>query len=254
MKSSFKLLNRLVLLVLIFFVSISHYANAETKDIWQQSKEIKTSAIKEEAKPEQLPSTIFNVEKKDSVNLSITNIAETNIEEKNREIIFGIYDPEATGIPIDFWKNIDPIIFKDFEKAMLEKQDNKAFQILIKKIFFSKINLNSFEDNGKAYLNFISSLLAENKNIELIDEVIDQNSLLLNNQKLLRFLIDHHFSLYQISKACGYAEQMGPDIQDIELQKFKIYCLVFNTISAAPTPARRCSTSPDRHHSGSFQI
>ena len=226
MKSSFKLLNRLVLLVLIFFVSISHYANAETKDIWQQSKEIKTSVIKEETKPEPLPSTIFNVEKKDSVNLSITNIAETNIEEKNREIIFGIYDPEATGIPIDFWKNIDPIIFKDFEKAMLENQDNKAFQILIKKIFFSKINLNSFQDNGKAYLNFISSLLAENKNIELIDEVIDQNSLLLNNQKLLRFLIDHHFSLYQISKACGYAEQMGPDIQDNELQKFKVYCLV----------------------------
>ncbi len=226
MKSSFKLLNRLVLLVLIFFISISHYVNAETKDIWQQSKEIKTSVIKEETKPEQLPSTIFNVEKKDSVNLSITNIAETNIEEKNREIIFGIYDPEATGIPIDFWKNIDPIIFKDFEKAMLENQDNKAFQILIKKIFFSKINLNSFQDNGKAYLNFISSLLAENKNIELIDEVIDQNSLLLNNQKLLRFLIDHHFSLYQISKACGYAEQMGPDIQDNELQKFKVYCLV----------------------------
>ncbi len=226
MKSSFKLLNRLVLLVLIFCISISHYVNAETKDIWQQSKEIKTSVIKEETKPEQLPSTIFNVEKKDSVNLSITNIAETNIEEKNREIIFGIYDPEATGIPIDFWKNIDPIIFKDFEKAMLENQDNKAFQILIKKIFFSKINLNSFQDNGKAYLNFISSLLAENKNIELIDEVIDQNSLLLNNQKLLRFLIDHHFSLYQISKACGYAEQMGPDIQDTELQKFKVYCLV----------------------------
>ena len=226
MKSSFKLLNRLVLLVLIFFVSISHYVNAETKDIWQQSKEIKTSVIKEETKPEPLPSTIFNVEKKDSVNLSITNIAETNIEEKNREIIFGIYDPEATGIPIDFWKNIDPIIFKDFEKAMLENQDNKAFQILIKKIFFSKINLNSFQDNGKAYLNFISSLLAENKNIELIDEVIDQNSLLLNNQKLLRFLIDHHFSLYQISKACCYAEQMGPDIQDNELQKFKVYCLV----------------------------
>src|SRR5210317_2231283 len=84
MKSSFKLLNKLVLLVFIFFISISHYVNAETKDIWQQSKEIKTSVIKEETKPEPLPSTIFNVEKKDSVNLSITNIAETNIEEKYR--------------------------------------------------------------------------------------------------------------------------------------------------------------------------
>src|SRR6056300_1755130 len=226
MKSSFKLLNRLLSLVIIFFISTFQYTFAETKDIWQQSKEIKTNVIQEENKPEQLPSTIFNIEKKNTTNLSIANIVETNIEEKNREIIFGIYDPEATGIPIDFWKNIDPVIFKDFEKAMLENQNNKAFQILIKKIFFSKINLNSFEDNGKAYLNFISSLLAENKNIELIDEVIDQNSLLLNNQKLLRFLIDHHFSLYQISKACGYAEQMGPDIQDIELQKFKIYCLV----------------------------
>jgi len=199
MKSSFKLLNRLLSLVIIFFISTFQYTFAETKDIWQQSKEIKTNVIQEENKPEQLPSTIFNIEKKNTTNLSIANIVETNIEEKNREIIFGIYDPEATGIPIDFWKNIDPVIFKDFEKAMLENQNNKAFQILIKKIFFSKINLNSFEDNGKAYLNFISSLLAENKNIELIDEVIDQNSLLLNNQKLLRFLIDHHFSLYQIS-------------------------------------------------------
>ena len=168
MKSSFKLLNRLLSLVIIFFISTFQYTFAETKDIWQQSKEIKTNVIQEENKPEQLPSTIFNIEKKNTTNLSIANIVETNIEEKNREIIFGIYDPEATGIPIDFWKNIDPVIFKDFEKAMLENQNNKAFQILIKKIFFSKINLNSFEDNGKAYLNFISSLLAENKNIELI--------------------------------------------------------------------------------------
>ncbi|NCW80023.1 MAG: hypothetical protein EBW08_03940, partial [Pelagibacteraceae bacterium] len=85
------MLNRLLSLVIIFFISTFQYAFAETKDIWQQSKEIKTNVIQEENKPEQLPSTIFNIEKKNTTNLSIANIVETNIEEKNREIIFGIY-------------------------------------------------------------------------------------------------------------------------------------------------------------------
>ena len=74
----------------------------------------------------------------------------------------------------------------------------------------------------------MSTYLAKTKDSKLIDSVIDQNNLLLNNEKLLDFLVNNYFSSYQIDKACKYAVNMGAEIKNFELQKFKIFCLVKN--------------------------
>ena len=224
MKSFYKLLNKKTFLILIFFTLFSQPSFSQTQDVWKKSQDIDNSPKINNTK--ELPSTIFNTTNK--INLSIKNVLQDKINENNKENIFGIYDPEITGISLDFWKNTDPDIFQNLSVKIIENKDNVVLQQLIKKIFFSKINLSSFPDRGVAYLDFISFLLAKSKNIQLIDEVIDQNNLLLNNKKLLKFLVDYHFSSFEIDKACKYAEEMGADIQDYELLKFKVFCLAYS--------------------------
>ena len=98
MKSSFKLLNRLLSLVIIFFISTFQYAFAETKDIWQQSKEIKTNVIQEENKPEQLPSTIFNIEKKIQQTYLLRTLLRQILKKKIEKLflVFTIQKPQVS--------------------------------------------------------------------------------------------------------------------------------------------------------------
>jgi len=56
--------------------------------------------------------------------------------------------------------------------------------------------------------------------------VINQNDLLLNNEKLLSYLINDNFASYEINQTCKYAKQLGAEIVSFELQKFKVFCLV----------------------------
>ena len=179
--------------------------------------------MKHKTKKNYPPTTILQIPKTE---LEISNISQTGIEQSNRQAIFGIYDPGATNIPVTFWDNISPEIFDSFRQTMAQGDNRRSVNQLIARVFFSKTNLSNHEDKGAAYLNFVSSFLAHSQDTKLIDSVIDQNNLLLNNEQLLGFLINNNFSNYQIEKACKYAQNLGAEIKNFELQKFKILCLV----------------------------
>ena len=64
--------------------------------------------------------------------------------------------------------------------------------------------------------------------MKLIDQVIDQNKIINKNAKLLKFLFTYYLSLGQIDKACSYTKLMTVDVQSIDLEKYKIFCLINN--------------------------
>ena len=206
MKIFWKLLNKLIFSVLFCTILFVHPSLSEIKDIWQQSKIIKETKsnknLENQIQNELPPTTINQIPKAE---LQISNISQSAIEESNREVIFGIYDPGTTNIPVNFWNSIPADDFSNFQKAMLEGNNTIVTNQLISKIFFSKTNLSNFDDKGLAYLNFVSAFLAYSKDVKLIDSVIDQNNLLLNNEQLLDFLINNNFSSYQIDKEIGRA-------------------------------------------------
>jgi len=227
MKKFWKLSNKLLLSSFFCCVLLAQPSLSETKDIWQQSKNIKPIENKEnleiQNKIELPPTTIGSIPKTE---LQISSINQSAIEKQDREVIFGIYDPKTTNIPINFWRNIPSNVFDNLGSEMFKSDNSYSTNELIKKIFFSKTNLSNLDDKGLGYLNFASSYLAKSKNTKLIDSVIDQNDLLLNNEKLLDFLVSSNFSSYQIDKACKYAVNLGAEIKNYELQKIKIFCLV----------------------------
>ena len=228
MKKFWKSSNKILYGVLLSTLLLAEISFSETpKDIWEQSKSIKkvetNNNFETQNKEELPPTTILQIPKTE---LEISNISQTGIEQSNRQAIFGIYDPGATNIPVTFWDNISPEIFDSFRQTMAQGDNRRSVNQLIARVFFSKTNLSNHEDKGAAYLNFVSSFLAHSQDTKLIDSVIDQNNLLLNNEQLLGFLINNNFSNYQIAKACKYAQNLGAEIKNFELQKFKILCLV----------------------------
>ena len=227
MKRFWKLLNRTIFLATLHVLIFLQPSFAEVKDIWQQSREIKSIELNKDSTfdaKRDLPLTTINSTMKSQ--LEISNISQAEIKKKSKEVIFGIYDPNITGVAVNFWSQASPKLFEDLSQSLIKADNNFVTNHLIKKIFFSKVDLSKLEDNGFAYLNFISSFLGNYKDINLIDSVIDQNNLLLNNEKLLNFLINENFSSYQIEKSCKYAKQLGAEIKNFELQKFKVFCLV----------------------------
>jgi hypothetical protein len=200
---------------------------SDIKDIWKQSqniKKIQPNSNSEFGSQQELPPTTINPTSQQQ--LGTSSIQEVKIKKETNEVIFGIYDPGTTGIPVNFWSGIDSKLFQTFSSDLLSGQNSFTTNHIIKKIFFSKVNLSEFDDKGMSYLNFISLFLAQQKDIDLIDSVINQNNLLLNNEKLLNYLINDNFASYEIKKTCKYATQLGAEIVNFELQKFKVFCLV----------------------------
>ena len=200
---------------------------ADVKDIWKQSQNIKKIESKSDSEfgsQQELPPTTINPTSQQQ--LGTSGIQEVKIKKETNEVIFGIYDPATTGIPVNFWSGIDSKLFQGLSSDLLSNPNSFATNYIIKKIFFSKVNLSEFDDKGMSYLNFISLFLAKQKDIDLIDSVINQNNLLLNNEKLLNYLINDNFASYEIKKTCKYATQLGAEISNFELQKFKVFCLV----------------------------
>ena len=218
------------ILILSIFVSSSSLVLGEPKDIWKQSQEItikenqnKKIENSENNLNKDLPQTTFDKEK---LNLSVNEISQSE-EINDQELIFGLYEPEDTKINLNFWSDVDNNLYSRVFETLLNKEKNSLVAVS-EKVLFSKSNINVFEDKGERHLSFIADWLINNQKMKLIDQVIDQNKIINKNAKLLKFLFTHYLSLGQIDKACSYTKLMTVDVQSIDLEKYKIFCLINN--------------------------
>ena len=218
------------ILILSIFVSSSSLVLSEPKDIWKQSQEItikenqnKKIENSENNLNKDLPQTTFDKEK---LNLSVNEISQSE-EINDQELIFGLYEPEDTKINLNFWSDVDKNLYSRVLETLLNKEKNSLVAVS-EKVLFSKSNINVFEDKGERHLSFIADWLINNQKMKLIDQVIDQNKIINKNAKLLKFLFTHYLSLGQIDKACSYTKLMTVDVQSIDLEKYKIFCLINN--------------------------
>ena len=149
MMLSSKLNNIWIIFIIVFCFYFSSSAYSEPKDIWQSSKEIKkqennkSNENKTLSEPE-LPETVFTKDK--DLNLKTTSINETKITEED-EVIFGIFEPEETQVDINFWSGIQTTTLSKSLNEIISSKKNLVD--LKQKIFFLKINLKSFDDEGK---------------------------------------------------------------------------------------------------------
>ena len=89
----------------------------------------------------------------------------------------------------------------------------------------------SYPPNGMNDDEFVKlkiNWLLENNRIKLIENFLKQNNDFDGKKLAVQFLVDQNIAQSNIKKGCEKIEFIDTTIKDSYLEKFKIYCLVFN--------------------------
>ena len=82
--------------------------------------------------------------------------------------------------------------------------------------------------NEKEFVNLKINLLIKNDRVDLIENFLKQNDQFDGKSKAVQYLVDKNIASANIKKGCEKISFIDAKIKDAYLEKFKIYCLVFN--------------------------
>ena len=80
----------------------------------------------------------------------------------------------------------------------------------------------------KEFINLKINWLIENNRLNLLEEFLKQNKEFEGKSKAVQFLVDNNIAQANIKEGCEKIKFIDSTIKDSYLEKFKIYCLVFN--------------------------
>ena len=223
-------MNNLRLLNKIFFhffflisIVLPSYSE-ETVDIWKNDT---VSEITENETP-------LETEQKEESSLFETikplknNIEEENNLEIQKNILAGLFDPQENNLDIDMWSNSDgQAVIRQLKKIDKIKLSEDAEDILFKTLFTNSYPPTKNIDPS-IFINYKSEWLINKKKTNLIKLFLEKNSNLIDKSELIKFLVDESLTNAAIDSACENVKFLDKNNESIYLEKFKIYCLIYN--------------------------
>ena len=216
-----KSLNRYIgflILSLLFFPLKAE----EQIDIWKKEKKTET----EQKKIENNNNTIFNTKILNSKKQDIKIEGEILRNSKDPDI-FGIYDPAENGFNLNMWSMTNAEDIRSSIKRINKIDLSRTSEILFEKTLFSY----AYPPNGmddKEFVNLKLNWMIKNKRTDLIEQFLNQNEKFYNKKKIVQYVVDDSISKANIKKSCEKINFIDESIKDAYLEKFKIYCLIFN--------------------------
>ena len=221
------LLNLNKLLILIFFVSLFNIQpriGLAAEDIWKKKENT------DETKSESIEENKITIESpilSDDVERIKISISEDSLEDDTKSVI-GIFDPEENNFTLNMWSNADGTevkkILERISKLKLSKlSEDLLFQVLFTNAYSPKENLNSDE-----FLKLKINWLINKNRVEDLETLLKNNPEVGQNSKAIKYLINEYLSSANIKSACDKINFIDPNIKNIYLEKFTIYCLINN--------------------------
>ena len=217
-------LNKNISLLILLILFKPLYAEEEI-DIWNKEIKEKSEIIIPENNPSNntINSEIF---KKSQTNENI-KIENEILENSQDPKIFGIYDPAENNFNLNMWTQTEAedvrSSFNRINKIQLSNTATKLFENTILSFAFPP---KSMEE--KEFVNLKINWMIENKKVDLIEKFLKQNNTFPNKKKLIQYLVDSNIAKANIKEGCNKIDFLDKNIKDSYLDKFKIYCLVFN--------------------------
>ena len=112
---------------------------------------------------------------------------------------------------------------KRIEKINLSKTSKQ----ILEKILFS-ISYSPEGITAEKFTDLKINWLIKNQRSELIESFLKKNENFKSKSKAVQYLVDENIAQANIKKGCEKIEFIGKKIKDAYLEKFKIYCLIFN--------------------------
>ena len=218
-----KSFNYFVGLLIIFLYS--PLLSEEKIDIWKNKKDVVTdSPLKEEkniqSKPD-LPSnqTIQTIEK--------IQIEEGSQIQSKEQVVYGIYEPANFNFNLNMWSATKAEDLRSSLKRLNKINLSKSSNEILEAILFSF----SYPPQGmdeKEFIDLKINWLIENDRIELLESFLKQNEKFDSKSKVVQYLVDKNIESGDIKEGCKQIKFIDTSIKDSYLEKFKIYCLIFN--------------------------
>ncbi len=215
----------LSLLIIIFF-SFPIYSE-EKIDIWKE-KNLKKDTSLDNSKDNSLINTnkgIISL-KKTETNQKI-QITDGPIETSEETNVFGVYDPENYNFDLNMWSNTKAedvrSSIKRLRKIKLSKTSSDILENILLSFSYPPVGMNE-----KEFAELKINWLIENDRTDLIESFLKQNKDFEGKGRAVQYLVDQNISQANIKKGCEKIKFIDSTIKDSYLEKFKIYCLVFN--------------------------
>ena len=219
-----KSLNKYISYLTFFLLVLPLYAEEEI-DIWNKEKKQKSEII--EIEKDNSNSTLNSETIKASQinnNIQIENEILENSKDTN---LFGIYDPADNDFDLNMWSKTKAedvrLSIKRINKIKLSNTSKK----LLENAFFSF----AYPPQGMDEEEFIDlkiNWMLSNKRSDLIEKSLKQNKTFHNKKRVIQYLVDENISKANIKEGCEKINFIDKNLKDSYLEKFKIYCLIFN--------------------------
>ena len=219
-------LNKISILTVSFLSLFFLDLKAEQQiDLWKkdnintQSANDEKKNIKKENENIKLNTNIKTVEKVEIEN----NLSQETLDVK----IYGIHDPEKNNFKLSLWENSESKEIKNaisrINKLNLSKIAEEIFQETLLTYSYTPTDMSKEE-----FLEIKINWMIKNEKDSELKIFLEKNQDFHFQTKAIKYLVDKSISNADIKKACEDINFLSKDIKDSYLEKFKIYCYVFN--------------------------
>ena len=215
----------LSLLIIIFFTSQVH--SDEKIDIWKNQNLKKNNNLEKSTDNSSTNidtglSSLKKIEKNQKI-----QITDGPIEISEEANVFGVYDPEDYNFNLNMWSNTQAedvrASIKRLKKIKLSKTSNDILENILLSFSYPPAGMDE-----KEFVLLKINWLIENDRLDLIESFLKQNKDFEGKGRAVQYLVDQNISEANIKEGCEKIKFIDSTIRDSYLEKFKIYCLVFN--------------------------
>ena len=214
-----------ILSLIILFWATSILVADEKIDIWKdrknQASENKELNLKDKENKIQIGNQLTI---KPNEKITVEN---SKLDISNEKKVFGVYDPEDNNFNLNMWSatNAEDIraSLKRINKINLSKTSSEILENILLSFSYPPEGMSD-----KEFVNLKLDWLINNNRTDLIENFLIQNKEFSGKSKAVQYLVDTNIAQANIKEGCEKIKFIDTSIKDSYLEKFKIYCLVFN--------------------------
>ena len=209
---------------LLIILLSSPLLSEEKIDLWKNKKEKSVEPTIQKNQDDQNASINNSNQTIDS--LEKIQIQETSTTTQDQKV-FGIYDPADHDFNLNMWSSTKAEDLRSSLKRINKVKLSKSSKDILEAILFS-FSYPPQNMNEKEFVDLKVNWLIQNDRVELIESFLKQNDQFHGKSKAVQYLVDKSIASGNIKEGCEKIKFIDAKIKDAYLEKFKIYCLVFN--------------------------
>ncbi len=212
-------------LSLFFLILLNPVFSEEKIDIWQNKKTNPNELSKSETNEVKENN---NIKSSQTIKASEKiQIEESSSNQIDVQKVYGIYDPGNFDFNLNMWSrtSADDLrsSLKRLNKIELSNSSNELLEMILLSFSYPPKGMSE-----KEFANLKIDWLIQNDRDNLIESFLKQNQEFDSKKKAVQYLVDKNIASGNLKDGCKKIKFIDEKIKDAYLEKFKIYCLIFN--------------------------